>query len=262
MTPQIIRETDGKVIRESQALIAGPAFLKNKALEQIIYRLLVLNGIVVVTEGLLLSSAWSRVATLVTASLMLCLLLYRLVFELGKASLKRLAAGFCKSENAMFLASLEKGSEVSQPSAKHQYFMMMHNVAEGTEIRIRGSINPSLQKYWSVIVYDKYGLPLPQYVFDENVHKISSKAGSSGGSEYSYDVCLTRSPASSLHGRTGVTEIDVSTAPVGYVLFRLVHPAEPVENVVRFSFPNVSVEKSPCFLQQPSTKNAAPRKDD
>lgn len=84
-------------------------------------------------------------------------------------------------------------------------------------MKISGIIDPSLQKYWSIVVYDEYGLPLPQYIYDDIAKRRSIDENSS---LYEYQVRLTRCPKQS----ATADFIDISSCPKGYVLFRIVHP--------------------------------------
>ena len=95
-------------------------------------------------------------------------------------------------------------------------------------------VDEGLQRYWSLVIYDEYGLPLPQYVHDTNVKRIplNSKNSSSSSSRYRYNISFVNLAAGGEGARNrdpatparGVTEVDVSAAPRGYCLFRLVHP--------------------------------------
>ena len=95
------------------------------------------------------------------------------------------------------------------------------------------SIRPGWQKYWSFVVYDEFGLPLSQYVYDGNYTHDSTKEY-----EVRVELCNSSNAAS-----TGVNAIDVSSSPKGYVLFRLVHVTD--DRAVELTRPHVS-EIVPC----------------
>ena len=117
---------------------------------------------------------------------------------------------------------------------------MQMDIPETKDLHIKGKIKTKNQKYWSITVYNEYGIPLPQIVFDENVHKQPRK---NEPDAYDYDVVITSSMG--LQSNTkGITTIDISERPEmrkGYVLFRLVHPSNPIEEVEQYSTPVVEI---------------------
>lgn len=66
-------------------------------------------------------------------------------------------------------------------------------------------------RYWSIVAYNRYTMPVNSYYFDETIHK---------DEQGRYTVRLTTRPA----GR--VNEIDVSTAPRGLVIIRTSFPED------------------------------------
>eukprot|EP01038_Epipyxis_sp_PR26KG_P013315 gene13315-17838_t len=123
----------------------------------------------------------------------------------------------------------EKSSDASQPSSLHTYWIMRYDVTHGEEVIINGHINPSYQKYWSMICYDEYGIPLPQYVNDTNIiiNKNNDKS-------YEYSVMLK-----SVQDKNIIDDshhiLDVGKVTKGYIIFRLVHPKH--EEAINFSAP-------------------------
>lgn len=103
------------------------------------------------------------------------------------------------------------------------------------QVIITGKINSKYQKYWSVVVYDEFGIPLSGHVYDDIARK-TVLTDQSDNCEYTYDIRLTRnaidlrSNADSNHNW-----INVTSAPVGYVLFRIVHPN--FEDIIKYSAP-------------------------
>eukprot|EP00597_Dinobryon_sp_UTEXLB2267_P015284 CAMPEP_0170114966 /NCGR_PEP_ID=MMETSP0020_2-20130122/11117_1 /TAXON_ID=98059 /ORGANISM="Dinobryon sp., Strain UTEXLB2267" /LENGTH=173 /DNA_ID=CAMNT_0010342251 /DNA_START=678 /DNA_END=1199 /DNA_ORIENTATION=+ len=150
--------------------------------------------------------------------------IYQLCFILGRNGLQKYSREVCPTENQFFLASLEQGSKGSQPSRLHEYFLMRYNLPNSSNgLKVSFPIDPTLQKYWSLVVYDSYGLPLPAYVNDENVKKtIKSSDGEVG--QYDVEVHLLTRPLKSPYSTPQVNEIDLGVLNRGYVLFRLVHP--------------------------------------
>ena len=84
-----------------------------------------------------------------------------------------------------------------------------------TDVEIQGIVPPA--KYWSMVPYDRYTMPLDYYLSDETIRKDST-----GG----YVAYLTTRPS----GRTN--EIDVSNSPCGLLLIRITLP-EDSEEVAR-----------------------------
>lgn len=255
-TPEIVRARDGSVVRAAEHLYAGaPNLSLNTSIEiAAASRVLALNVFALVLLGMVFG--------LVEALLVLCkatlggIAIYQFLFYLGKRGLKKHTSGICKEKNKLFLPTIEEGSQTSQPSRLHLYRIMQYDIQKESELSIQATINPLYQKYWSVVVYDEYGVPLPQHVYDENVRKLYEEEeeeedereedgnnNSCGGKKmkkkkrkspagqnddrgtYRFDIRLsnvTRLPTA--HEPRNVDIIDVSSAPQGYVLFRLVHP--------------------------------------
>ena len=173
-TPEVIRVSDGRVIRPAQSLIAGPAKLQHpdSMLAHPLVRVLLLNILLIYVLKLMLNTPDDQTAAVVIIALGVARGLYGLCFFLGKKRLSKLTAEICAAKNKLYLTSLEQGSKASQPSRLHKYWMMRMEVPHGKELAVRGKVDSALQKYWSLIVYDEYGLPLPQYVYDANVTRL------------------------------------------------------------------------------------------
>ena len=105
-------------------------------------------------------------------------------------------------------------------------------------------MNRKQQEYWSLIAYDIYGLPLPQYVYDANVREIpvtpspsSSKTSSNERNDdvYRYSIRITANSSASTctnpNSDSTHTDLDVTKAPRGYLMFRRVHPSTNTRNV-------------------------------
>jgi hypothetical protein len=285
ITPEIVRISDGVVVRPSTSLVAGPCELDlgqstaSKLLRSI--SLLALFNALLVGVNFVLVPAIS-----VQTNIFVCLcggvvgyLLYGACFLAGKKRLKQLMADICTGPNKFFFASLEQGSKTSQPSKLHKYWLMCHDIPAGGEVAVRARINPRYQKYWSLVVYDEYGLPLPQYAYDENaIHLLLPRRRSTGVVEgvkgtkaaaargkkatsaavagedmedeedgvYEIDIRLRniihpQGKELEPHApcNDSCTEIDVSKIPKGYVIFRINHPIG--EEVVEFSAPVASI---------------------
>eukprot|EP01034_Spumella_vulgaris_P026155 gene26155-32690_t len=204
-TPEIVRLSDGKVIRKSIQIVSGTATLG--FLNKVCY--------------------WRATSTvMVIIAALLAGLLYSLCFFFGARGLKKFCDELCTEKNIMYSASLEQSTKTSQPSRLHKYWLMTYDIPVGGEVSVTGSIGRNNQKYWSLVAYDQYGLCLPQYVHDNTVNEITSPGDKS---VYSYDIRLmNRAPRSAVSPfkREGMTELDVSCSPKGYVIFRMVHPVD------------------------------------
>lgn len=194
-TPEIRRLSDGKIIRESQLIVAGPASTSISCTAHTIRtvrRSLLINFCILLLCTIRyghflftiplsflfiqipLPTKLASIATLFISicSMSLAWFMYQLCFILGRNGLHKFSREMCPTENQFFLASLEQGSKASQPSRLHAYFFMRYNIPHSKSgLKVTFQIDPTLQKYWSMVVYDSYGLPLPAYVNDENVKK-------------------------------------------------------------------------------------------
>jgi hypothetical protein len=231
VTPSIVRLSDGAVVRRAQALIAGPAAcrsvdlagkLSRCAIVFVVYA--IMSALIYVRNiGFIISADYIlNVLVFYACSAVVASALYHLLYLMGRRGLARFVNTLCTEDNRFYLASLDAGSKVSQPSALHVYYMMRFRVPEGSCVRICGQIATEGQKYWSCVIYDSYGLPIPQYVYDGNVKRVY-KSVDNAKDVYGYDICLTRDGACGVNDDS-TTHVDVSAAPFGYILFRLVHP--------------------------------------
>jgi hypothetical protein len=253
LTPEVVRLQDGAVVRPASALVSGPSGLdlRPSAWAQSALRALKINAAVLALNILIFDSILSLpfLLTIVVGGGLLGYALYFACFLIGRKRLTQLTKDICQSQNAFFFASLEQGSKASQPSKLHKYWMMRHNVPLGSEITVTVKVNPAFQKYWSLVVYDEYGLPLPQYVYDANclhmptdgantAHKArSGDAATRSSGVYEVDIRLRNGGRGAAHRRDAahVNVVDVAACAKGYVLFRVNHPVG--EHVVEFSTP-------------------------
>lgn len=251
VTPEIIRVSDGKVIRSSNSLVSGPCSLDMRMSKWAIsaLRCLAVNVAAVVFNATLLNNVLSalNIAAILLSSLVVGLLIYNLCFIFGRKRLQQLTQDICHGKNNFYYASLEQGSKTSQPSKLHKYWIMCHAIPPGHEVAVRVKINPYLQKYWSLVVYDPFGLPLPQYVYDDNAFKTDDVGLQKSAAEenvYHVDIRLRNGGSvgggASLGSEVDANVVDVSASPVGYVLFRVNHPVD--ESVVDFSAPFAKLE--------------------
>lgn len=256
ITPEIVRLRDGVVVRPANVQVAGPCGLdlRTSKWAKALLRCCGINATLLLINKHLLRGLLSYWHTVLVMAVGACVgyTMYRMCFILGKKRLNKLTADLCPSENSFFFASLEAGSKASQPSKLHKYWMMKHDIPEGSEVVVRAKINPAFQKYWSLVVYDEFGLPLPQYVYDENALKIPVSGGSgttkgkkstgadSSNGVYEVDIRLRNgAPGLSAPAEVDANVVDMSDCAVGYVLFRVNHPVG--EHVVEFSTPDAKL---------------------
>lgn len=128
---------------------------------------------------------------------------------------------------------LEFDSASARPHPQHKYFVLAFD-ARTHDVAIKGSVLPREQKYWDLCIYDAFGLPHFQCFTDETVVFASEKA--SGDEGRMYQVILTRDPRA-WEGEANV--VDVSKAPEGAVLVRLIYPES--DEVFQRSKPEVEV---------------------
>jgi len=203
LSPEIRRIADNSLVRASERLIAGPAGLVgiHSPLIRTLTRMLTLHFIVFFlfhyfevtlsvlnlngctealqgsgvakcwTQGLVglisLSQPFERLCYVCCCSMLIAYLIIQLLYNSGRKGLKGVIMPMCKNTYNKFIhSSIEQGSEVSQPSQLHQYWMCPIELKNNEALQIQMNINPDFQKYWSIVVYDEYGLCLPQYVHD------------------------------------------------------------------------------------------------
>jgi hypothetical protein len=257
ITPEVVRLRDGVVVRPASALVSGPSGLdlRPSAWAQSALSALKINAAVLALNVLIFDSILSLpfLIALAAAGGILGYALYFACFLIGRKRLTQLTKDICKTDNALYFASLEQGSKASQPSKLHKYWMMRHDIPAGSEVTVKVKVNPAFQKYWSLVVYDEYGLPLPQYVYDANclhmpvesahtAHKTRSTDATDSG-VYEVDIRLRNGGHGAAPGRDAphVNVVDVATCAKGYVLFRVNHPVG--EHVVEFSTPVATIAK-------------------
>lgn len=274
-TPEIIRVKDGSVVREAQRIVAGapqvalmPSKFRNGA-----FRTLITNAIVLVINMTLLHElfCWKVNALIMATALLSTFGLYQLCYVVGRRTLGKFYSEICRGEtNKLVLASLEQGSKTSQPSLLHKYWAMMYDIPSASapageeqgeyELQITGRINRRYQQYWSIVMYDPYGLCLPQYVYDDNVVERPVYDRNEDKDAFQYDVRLrvhTTKGGSAGDNESrpdGVTDVDVSGTPRGFVMFRLVHPVTgpgvDMAHIEEYCQPTVKL----VAVQRPSKK--------
>jgi hypothetical protein len=223
-----------------QALHTGPAYLEQwggPSLRQLQRSLLLNLALLVLLPLLTEISTIDVVSSLVIGYLVFYFVLYQALFRIGKNRLWKYSNALCQNKRNEFeWSSLATGSDASQPSALHQYALMIFDVSQN-DILIEGEVDWRDLKYWSLIPYDLYGLPLKQFFNDEN-----SKNFSDSESSFHYKLRITASAPPSR--AVSYAEEPHDTLFVGrsdrlaYLMFRIVHPTDPSKQLPK---PRVSV---------------------
>lgn len=244
-TPRLLYKDTGEVFRPPRKLVAGPTnlhihygpYLTHQVFLVAIH-LLVIFG---VNAVLLPVPKFYPTNVLVTLGAFLLVRgIYALLYAIGK---RRINEVFLKGSpdfnNTIKLVDVEGKAHDSSPSKLHRYYSLRYDVQPGQELKLHFRIQEQAQDYWSFICYDEYGLPLPNYVYDENAIREEIRA------DGSYTVTLylvNRGQSGPLvdHAYEAAgkrNEIDVSSSPRGNVLYRLVHPVD--EASVQASRPQI-----------------------
>ncbi len=241
-TPEIIRKSDHKVLRTAQKIISGPAHLQLQPFDDSkVTHLINLHGIVWLINAICFHSPDYMLTSnilLSCSTIVVVHLLRQLFFLIGKKRLKK-ALECLQKPNQFKHTSFELVSKDFQPSKFHQYWVMRLDIPKHRSLSITGKIHRGNQKYWSVVVYDEYGIPLSQYQHHDNTYKTYT---SDDQQEYTYDIRLTNAKVSGPNNEQGMTEIDVSMVGKGCVLFRIVHPVQDRSmDILEYSRPQVTL---------------------
>ena len=258
VTPHVETLTDALLIRRSDVAVAGPLAYHNarRATMQapldlvstiiqlaVLYTLLIFvaeehlnEGKSVILQDLVLFPKRhmvplaSEMGTVLRNFLLGALGAYFVrccLFASGSASLRKMVRALGGSLNKLHKVSLEKGALVSQPSALHHYFVAEIALHKPTmQMNIDLKYDPECVKYWSVVVYDAYGLPIGNYAFDQrDVTGTPKEKGAHCTAAVTLSDLRKRDSATMDRSRT---YIDIgSTSQGGYVILRTVN-APPI----------------------------------
>eukprot|EP01037_Dinobryon_pediforme_P041928 gene41928-51977_t len=183
--PRLLYKDTGAVFRPPRKLVAGPtnlhihygSYLAHQ-LFLVAIHLLVLFG---VNAVLLPVPKFCPMNVLVTLGTFLLVRgIYALLYAIGK---RRINEVFLKGSpdfnNTIKLVDVEGKAHDSSPSKLHRYYSLRYDVRPGQELKLHFRIQEQAQDYWSFICYDEYGLPLPNYVYDENAIREDIRADGS-----------------------------------------------------------------------------------
>ena len=123
VTPSIVKASDGTVVRPAQILTAGcpsTALSMKSNIFMKLKKLLITNSTCLILIRYTIGAKARMCILMLLAASLLAVVFYHLLFIAGGRSLRRLSSLFCSSKNQLFLATLEKGSTVSQPSTLHR----------------------------------------------------------------------------------------------------------------------------------------------
>lgn len=273
VTPEVTRVRDGKVMRPSRVLVAGYTATKSPQFRAIMR---VINANIIAAFVSYFICRWSAemVFLILSMAILICLGLINFMYDIGRRGLDKHTRFFCKHENIFALADISSASKSSQPSKYHRYFIMRFDFTKHEhDLIVTSKIKADDQKYWSLTVYDEFGIPLPQFVNVENILHFPGHTPCSLSSDkislYTASIRLTTEPCNSgpsidpisfitpeeseplPKGSTKNTQpkshrsttahatIDVSGCRKGFAIFRIVHPKD--EEVIRYSAPVVGL---------------------
>ena len=255
VTPSLESVGNRGINRVPEVLVAGNTGIRSHDMKKL-RRVAALNIITVLFLRIVVDVSFEICCTAVLLGLVGVRLMYGFLFLLGKAGLVKHFSTVCPRPNDLFRPDVESASKVSQPSREHKYWVMRYDIRDGKDLLVSSRVKESNQKFWSLVVYDQYGLPLPQYVNDVNVQIRNGECTDSqrNGGEYDVRIRLTSRPPpssqydTSVKGASGEEKrstgavvqecVDLRGHEQGYVLFRLVHPV--CEEVSDYSAPRVS----------------------
>lgn len=260
ITPTVFA-ADGSVLRPPASLVAGLTAAKELNMFKLT-RVALFNAMWFCQWK---DNEWPLIhRQILVGGLLAGLAFYYLLFWLGKRGLHRYISLICPHMHEFRRPDEGEASEVSQPSQEHRYWLMRYDMSSAdmadNDIIVTVPMRVDGQKYWSLTLYDECGLPIPQFV---NVFNASYTAPPTD-SKISFDekelnlhIRLTLSPKESVipsslasesssrtgaASRSGFSTVDMTPAPRGYAIFRLVHPTLPTTD--QLSVPVASLAKA------------------
>jgi hypothetical protein len=236
ITPTVLSIPDGTVMRPSESLVAGLTASKGLDILKVL-RVVAFNTLIFGTR--VCRESWPLIERQVlVGGLITGYALYYLLFQLGKRGLHKHISLICPHLHQFRRPDDGEASKVSQPSEEHQYWLMRFdmNSLSGSDVMIKAAMKSNGQKYWSLTLYNEYGLPMPQFVNVFNTTSTTSSSGSSSASDsaahakkYNIEIRLTLNPKeassdASPKVATAHATVDMRQTPSGYAIFRIVHP--------------------------------------
>eukprot|EP00602_Paraphysomonas_sp_CaronLab_P001964 CAMPEP_0185022170 /NCGR_PEP_ID=MMETSP1103-20130426/4894_1 /TAXON_ID=36769 /ORGANISM="Paraphysomonas bandaiensis, Strain Caron Lab Isolate" /LENGTH=274 /DNA_ID=CAMNT_0027554131 /DNA_START=543 /DNA_END=1367 /DNA_ORIENTATION=+ len=259
VTPSICCAETGIVVRPAQVLVAGNTGVKGIDVQRM-QKILAFNIFIIGAMYIGLGYSIERAMSVFIGGMIGSYAIYQNLFLIGKRGLKRHMTNICPHNHVFVLPDIKTASETSQPSREHRYWVMRYDLRalDGDDIIVTSTLRSKGQKYWSLVAYDEYGLPLPQFANIENTFVY--EAGSTeirSVPQYEVNIRITKhhGTRASSSGTTRESDgkeantsspvayctLDVSSAPVGYLIFRIVHPLR--DDTVDYSFPSARIDK-------------------
>jgi hypothetical protein len=248
-TPEASWKKSGKILRPTEKLVAGAAAVDMYAwthrYAQKFKYFLVYNSLVCgwnswvltnQTDSATIADHFFLNSLTVLGGVFVAYLLRCLIFAMGRYRMDKI---MLPEPNIVRVVDLQKASQRSQPSQKHQYYMIRcHLPTPDHELKITAKIDETKQIYWSLVFYDEYGVPVPQCIFDRTVNPKNQV-----GSTYEIDVRLRNSSEKNNRWpefEEGVTHLEIGPRErKGYILIRLLHPVD--EHVKEYSKPTAEL---------------------
>jgi hypothetical protein len=259
VTPRV-ETTSGVLLRDSDVQIAGPVAYHNKfqgildSLFDLVsisvrFAFLYWAFLFVVEQGerdsplgkvllypkSLVGPHWEQLTTMGRNYLLSWVgthMLRSLFFVKGSLSLKKMVRSLLNNKiNSLIKVDLESGAQVSQPSALHTYFVAQLCMPQTQELHIDFKFDPLEIKYWSVVVYNRYGLPMGNFAYDlrDCLHSTDKSTSVDEGEHVHVQVAIGdlsgRGPASP--SGSGLFLDAGAACQQGYVLVRTVN-GEPL----------------------------------
>ena len=234
LTPTVFSAFDGTVLRPPASLVAGLTAAKGLGLDKIL-RVVLFNTFCFFQWKT--DNDWPVLQRqLLVGGLLAGYCFYNLLFLLGKRGLFSHISKICPHMHEFNRPDDGEASKVSQPSKEHRYWLMRYDLTSpgltGSDVMVKVPMRSDGQKYWSLTLYDSYGLPLPQFV-----NMYNTTCSPTDKKEFDISIRLTMNPKEATITKNGVSSsaqatVDVTHAPVGYAIFRIVHPMLPTTDAL------------------------------
>ena len=241
ITPSVLA-VDGSVLRPPTSLVSGVTATREMDANKVI-RVIIFNVLMFKLVSNLCHETWPAAQRIILlGGLVMGYLLYDLLFFLGKRGLDKHISLICPHMHEFRQPNDGEAADASQPSKEHRYWLMRFDFESlmGDDILVSASMRSEGQKYWSLSLYDEYGIPIPQYANVFNTTYCPNDDGT-----FNIKIRLTLSPKEPMihtdNSSTASATIDMSKAPVGYAIFRIVHPT--MKDTEVFSAPVASLIK-------------------
>jgi len=152
----------------------------------------------------------------------------KLLYSRGRRRMHKVMMALEPKLHEAILPSLSYGTSSPYPHPAHRYWTFLYDASRG-DIVVTGRFNPTHQRYWSINLYNEYGLPNAVWYTDETVKVIREVDGWK-----EYEILLTTSP------KVGVpNQFDVSRSQRGIGMVRVI--CTKSEETFGLTKPNIQV---------------------